>query len=309
MNDSFFTGLVSVVIPTYNQKDFVVETIESVLSQTYSKIEILIADDGSTDGTVEILQKYEQKNSRLIKVLLSPMNKGIANNLNKAFKTASGEYIAWLGGDDLMLPDKIKKQVACLEDRPDAVGCCHDAEVFESETGEIYGLFSQWANGKKGLVEGGAELWFKQGYKMLPSTFMIRSSACPPDGFDERLKYTNDWLFDVEVFRNGTVAVINETLGKYRRHSKNVTGSFDLQQIAVEDNLLAVAIVEARYPELSKFIRDKRQTILLGAARRYHRSGKKQDSYQYIKAAISAGGILNVLYLFMRWCLSKTTEN
>lgn len=253
---------VSVIIPTYNQINFVEETINSVLSQSYQNLEIIITDDGSTDGTQKILLEYELKYPDKIKVILSSINTGIASNINRGLEAVTGEYIAWLGGDDLMLPEKIKKQVELLQSRPDAVGCCHEAEVFESESSETLGLFSELYNGKSGFKEGGIELLFDPGYLMLPSTIMIRSECCPAHGFDERLKYSNDWLFDIEVFRQGKCVVINEVLAKYRRHSHNVTSSSSLKNIAFEESLIVLGIVEARYPELYPLIKKKKISII-----------------------------------------------
>src|SRR6185369_8625379 len=216
--------LVSVVIPTYNQVEFVKETIESVLAQGYQPLEIIVTDDGSIDGTAEVIQEFAKQHPKKIIPVLSNRNTGIAANLNRGLRNARGEYIAWLGGDDLMLPDKIKKQVELLRRRSDAIGCCHDAEIFESPSGRVLGSFSRLMNGKSGFREGGVELWFDASYFMLPSTVMVRSSAIPAHGFDERLKYANDWLLDIEIFRQGKCAVINEILGRYRRHGNNVTG-------------------------------------------------------------------------------------
>ena len=123
---------VSVIIPTYNQRDFVRETIDSVLAQTYNNIEIIVTDDGSIDGTREIIQEYASQYPEKIKPVYSEKNTGIAANINRGLAVRTGEFIAWLGGDDIMLPEKIQKQVDLLIGRPDAVGCCHDAEVFES---------------------------------------------------------------------------------------------------------------------------------------------------------------------------------
>lgn len=301
-------GFVSVIIITYNQKNFITDAIMSVIQQKYNDFELIVADDGSTDGTQEIIKALACEFPDKIVPALGEVNKGIAANANRGLEKAKGEYIAWLGGDDLMLTDKLGKQVTLLESRPDAAGCVHDAEVFQSETSEVLGRFSEWANGNVGLKEGGVELWFDQSYKMLPSTMMFRSAAMPTHGLDVRLKYTNDWLFDVEVFRNGKVVVLNEVLGKYRRHGANVTGSDSLNTIAVEDNLMAAAIIEARYPELANLCKKKRQIVLLGAAKRLWSDDKKRG-LSYLRAAIVSSGILSFVYIVSTWLYQKVTKN
>ena len=259
-------SLVSVIIPTYNVEQFIRETIESVLVQTYPHIEIIVTDDGSTDRTVPIVQTYAASYPDKVKLVTSPVNTGISSNFNRGLAARSGEFIAWLGGDDLMFPEKIGKQVELLRRRPEVIGCCHDAMVFVSDDGKDIGLFSELYSGRRGLVEGGIELFFNPGYKMLPSTMMIRSAFCPPAGFDDRLKYTNDILFDIEVYRQGRCAVIQEVLGKYRRHSRNWTDSPGVKTAAYEENLLLLGIVQARYPELTRLARKRRLTLTMTEA-------------------------------------------
>lgn len=291
-------GMVSVVIPTYSQVDFVRETVDSVLSQDYSSIEIIITDDGSKDGTVEVIREYAARYPDRIVPVLSDRNTGIAANLNRGLAKVRGEYIAWLGGDDLMFSEKIGKQVGLMRSRLDAVGCCHDAEVFNSSDGKVFGLFSKLMNGKSGFKEGGVELWFEASYFMLPSTVMIRSESVPVHGFDERLKYVNDWLFDVEVFRQGKCVPLNEVLGRYRRHGNNVTGSVDGKKIGNEEGIIALSIVDSRYPELYRLTRKSRITNLLAAAVQAFNNGDLKKSRDYLKITIGLGAVMRSSILF-----------
>ena len=102
--------LVSVAIITYNQKEYLRECIESILEQDYDNIEIVVSDDCSTDGTQEMLKEYDRKYPNKFVLKLSDKNQGITQNSNLAHFACSGKYIAWMGGDDLMLPEKIKKK-------------------------------------------------------------------------------------------------------------------------------------------------------------------------------------------------------
>jgi len=293
------SGLVSVVIPTYNQESFVTETIDSVLAQDYENIEIIITDDGSKDGTAEIIQRYATKYPAKIVPVLSDINTGIAANLNRGLAKVNGEYVAWLGGDDLMLPEKISKQVKLLHQRPDAVGCCHDAEVFVSPSGKVLGVFSELYNGKKGFREGDVGLWFDANYSMLPSTVMIRSLEIPGHGFDERLKYLNDWLFDVEVFRKGKCVVINEVLGKYRRHENNVTGSAHAIKIGIEEKMIALAVLDSRYPELFRLTRKNRIASIFAEAAKAFGFGDMKKTRDYLKIAMCQGAMMRSIAMFI----------
>ena len=97
---------VSVVIPTYNSSQFIVETLESVFAQTYKDYEIIVVDDGSTDNTKEVLQPYTSRIKYIYKE-----NGGPASARNVGIKSAQGEYIAFLDSDDRWLPEKLEKHI------------------------------------------------------------------------------------------------------------------------------------------------------------------------------------------------------
>jgi len=154
-------------------------------------------------------------------------------------------------------------------------------------------------NGKRGFKEGGVELWFDANYFMLPSTVMIRSEAVPSHGFDERLKYANDWLLDIEIFRQGKCVVINDVLGKYRRHANNVTGDFQAKKQGNEDGMIALCIVDARYPELHRLVMKRRSIFFLAAATWAFRDVDFKKSRAYLKIAIQQGAIIRGVILFI----------
>ncbi|MEC1719115.1 glycosyltransferase family 2 protein [Schinkia azotoformans] len=107
MNNQY---LVSIVTPAYNCEDFISETIDSVLAQTYSNWEMIIVNDKSTDNTVEVINKYVQKDSR-IKLINLNENSGAAVARNKAIEKAKGRFIAFLDSDDRWKREKLKKQI------------------------------------------------------------------------------------------------------------------------------------------------------------------------------------------------------
>ena len=102
--------LVSILIPAYNAEEFIGDTIESAVAQTWQRKEIIVVDDGSKDGTAEVVRKYLSKGV----VLVSNENKGAAATRNHAYRLSQGEYIQWLDADDLLAPDKIELQLASL---------------------------------------------------------------------------------------------------------------------------------------------------------------------------------------------------
>lgn len=124
--------LVSVLITTYNLIEFVREALDSALNQDYDNLEIIVADDASTDGTADVIREYAAKYPQKIIPLFGEVNVGFAKNTNRALKEVKGKYLVMPGGDDILLPGKISKQVAWLEADPQRILCGHDTEIFFS---------------------------------------------------------------------------------------------------------------------------------------------------------------------------------
>src|SRR5690606_34346862 len=111
------------VIPTYNQERFIRFALESAIMQTGDfEHEILVADDGSTDGTRAIIEEFVGAHPKLVRSIGTAVNRGISANFRRCFQEASGDYIAILEGDDYWLrPDKLSRQLAFLEGEPECV--------------------------------------------------------------------------------------------------------------------------------------------------------------------------------------------
>ena len=103
--------LVSVIMPTFNCGQYIIQSIESVIAQTVTDWELLIVDDCSTDNTAEVLKPYLEKYPNIHYYVL-PQNGGPAVARTEAMKRATGKYIAFLDSDDLWMPDKLEKQIA-----------------------------------------------------------------------------------------------------------------------------------------------------------------------------------------------------
>jgi len=128
--------LVTIVTPSYNQAPFLERTIRSVLGQTYPNIEYFVMDGGSTDGSVEIIQRYEKKLAGWV----SEKDRGQTDAINKGFARANGEIIAWLNSDDTYEPDAVAQAVAYLQEHPD-VGLVYADSMFINAEDEVIGQF------------------------------------------------------------------------------------------------------------------------------------------------------------------------
>jgi glycosyltransferase involved in cell wall biosynthesis len=153
--------LVTVIIASYNQREYLVQAIESVLGQTYDKIEIIIVDNGSTDGSQELIKQYEHHSH--VRVILHDKNIHITTKLNQCVDLARGDFVAILHGDDYYLPHKIERQMA----------------IFQSsgaDTGIVYGPgYRRFVDSGKQVVAGG----IRKSGNILP--WLLRYT--PSDGF------------------------------------------------------------------------------------------------------------------------------
>lgn len=119
--------LVSIITPVLNQASYIGSTIDSVLSQDYSNLEYRIIDGGSTDGTVEILQSYKERFH-----WISESDRGQSDAINKGFRQARGEILAWLNGDDIFYPQAVSNAVSALQINPSIGAVYGDCDYIDS---------------------------------------------------------------------------------------------------------------------------------------------------------------------------------
>ena len=133
MNNS---PLVTIITPSFNQAPYLEETINSVLSQTYPHIEYIIMDGGSTDGSVEIIKRYQNK----LAYWVSEKDRGQTDAINKGFARAKGEVLAWINSDDTLRPNAVEEAVRFLNDNPD-IGLVYGDTHYIDEHSKVIGRF------------------------------------------------------------------------------------------------------------------------------------------------------------------------
>ena len=234
---------VSVAIITYNQESFLRETLDSVVSQVVSfPIEIVIGDDGSTDGTQDIIKDYHKRFPDLFVPILNETNIGAGANYKKVIEACSGEYVAHLDGDDLMLPGKLEAQCEYLDENPAASACCHDMEVFESETGVFIRRYNSRVNFESKTL---SEL-LRQGADFCHSSKMFRRSTVKGSDLKFPTSIVFDWYMHLLHARYGEIHFINEVFGKYRISSNSVVFSnYKKMELVASDLLKIVDVSEA----------------------------------------------------------------
>ena len=208
---------------------FLPETIASVLAQTYSDFELIVVNDGSSDGIEDWINSLSGKRIRLI----SQENKGLAGARNTGLAAASGDYIAFIDADDLWLPTKLEKQVNVLDAEPD-VGLVYSWVELIDETGTPLG--KQRKNSASG------DVWVALTMHNIVecgSVALVRQACFEQVGlFDETLPYSccEDWDMWLRIAARYRFAFVAEPLVQYRYHSNNLSGRWQ----AMEESFRAV---------------------------------------------------------------------
>lgn len=233
----------SVLILSYNQEQFLRECIDSVLSQDYPNVQIVVSDDGSTSNVADFLRDCAQQHPGRMEVVLHPVNTGITANSNRGLALCRGKYVTWLGRDDLYMPSKVSRQVQYMEAHPECTICYHNLEIFDSDTGRTLGTF----NNNDNAYSGDVRTVIRHGTFNGALANMWRADHVPSHGFEPSIKMASDWLFWVEVLaQGGEIHYLNEVLGRYRRHAGNVTKRrFILTHM---EHLRTGVIITRRYP-------------------------------------------------------------
>ena len=228
-------GRVSVVIPAFNCAGTVGPAIESCLAQDYADFEVVVVNDGSTDRTGEVLSSFDQRI-----VVVNQANGGLAAARNAGQRHSTGEFVAWMDADDLMLPGRLRRQAAVLTLRPD-VGLVSsdftafvtpDADLESSHIGSYYdavsrlgGIRNLYPHPLPGLGSGEGGVRVGRVYEDLvwgnfvhPPTVMARRTILDAAGdSDESLRYTSDYDLIVRMARLAEFAFVDAPLLRYRR--------------------------------------------------------------------------------------------
>ena len=204
MNHQTQSPTVSVMIPYYNCKEYIVETVQSILSQSHQNFEIIIVDDGSDPEHADYLREFLADKPAIRYAVQN--NQGVAAARNHAARLAGGKYFLFLDSDDLILPDYIENCVAVLENNPDCKLVYPLAEYFDAQEG-LWNLPDY--DGLGSLLKG----------NRIPVISMHRAEDFVSLGwFDENLTTHEDWDLWIRLLSNGgTVIRIPEVLFRYRK--------------------------------------------------------------------------------------------
>ena len=210
--------LISIILPAYNAEKTLAESVDSVLAQTYDKIELVIIDDGSTDGTRAIAEKYAQKDCR-VKVLCNEVNIGVLKTRMRGVRSAKGQWLAFIDSDDLWDPDKLKRQMQ-LQERTGSVLTYCSSKFIGYDGNEI-----SW------VMHVPAEVNYRRLLKqnvILNSSVVVRKDLFlkySPFSEDQRDMH-EDYACWLLILKDGySVSGLDEPLLTYRVHNHSMTGN------------------------------------------------------------------------------------
>ena len=212
---------VSVVVPSYNHAPFVAETLRSVFRQTHAPGRLLVIDDGSRDGSAGVIDETLKDCPFPCELIARAANRGLCATLNEGLSKTVGEYFAYLGSDDLWLPDFLAARVATLGARARAVLAYGHAFIID-ERGDVRDCTLDWAS----YADGDARhMLLAQTYAPMSPTVLYRRAPLERHGWNERARL-EDYELYLRLSAGGEFAFDSRVLSAWRRHGSNTSGDF-----------------------------------------------------------------------------------
>lgn len=200
---------VSVILPVYNCDQFIFDTVQSVLDQTYTDFELIIVDDCSTDNTVAIIRGFQDDR---IQLTLKEKNTGYTDSLNYAVSIAKGQYIARMDGDDICLPTRFEKQISFLDNNPTIILCGTGIQIIGTQT--VLKHPTKHDDIKVKLCFGNS---------FYHPTVMGLKEVFAANPYDNKYEPAEDYDLWTRLVFKGELANLNEVLLFYRVHENQVS--------------------------------------------------------------------------------------
>lgn len=299
------TPKVSVIMPCYNQARFVGEAIQSVLNQTYQDFELIVVDDGSTDGSHDIVAAIGDRRIRYH----YQSNQGLAAARNAALCLARGEFVAFLDADDLFLPEKLTLQVQALDNQPE-VGLVAGGYLFVDELGKPLAERRPWCY----RPHLDLSTWLRDCPVIVNAVLVRREWLKHVGGFDPALRRVEDWdLWLRMAYRGCRMVWTPHVVCAYRMHGEQMVRDGRSQKettLAIMDKFFA-------QPDLPTELRRERQqayaaAYLSGAFREYGADQVDSATQSLAKAiqlmpALMTGNIPPLTYTLISWAADAVT--
>ncbi len=278
--------LVSVIVPVHNRRSLIGAALRSVLAQTYRDVELLVVDDGSTDGTADEVASSFGESVRLIRL---GENRGRSAARNIGWAEARGGLVAFLDSDDLWAPEKLARQVPCFASSDVALVHCRigvvdaDGRPIADESAELARAFDD-ADARGYEYGGVTETWCR----IYTSTVVVRRALLQATGgFDEQLAHFEDWDLFWRIARQGRVVALKETLVQYRRHAGNTPMRW-AQEAEPWLYVMRKHLAALEPSDTAPTLRRARHNLLLNLALGEYWRGDRRASRQWMLRALRA---------------------
>ena len=259
---------VSVVVPSYNHARFIEATLRSIMKQTLAPAELIVIDDGSSDDSPRVIERV-LSDCPFPCELVARDNRGLCATLNDGFERTRGEFFAYLGSDDLWLPDFLQARVGLLESRAPAV-LAYGHAYFVDEQNRIVDSTADWAR----YADGDARAMLLQTTAPMSPTVLTRRAALDEQRWNEDSKL-EDYDLYLRLSAQGEFAFDERILSAWRRHGANV--SWD-QALMLEEQLRAQSDAARRFGFTEKQIEDLQRTTRFNRAEDFMRIGQKSQA-------------------------------
>lgn len=215
---------ITVVIPCYNQADFLKETVESVINQSYTNWECIIVNDGSTDNSQDVIDGLCKIDNRI--KCHTQQNKGLSASRNVGLDLSCGEYIQFLDADDIILPTKLEKQIEQLEINPNLdISICRFRYFIGAQDNQYdnsFNLHEYDFSLNSFLYKWGLEYTIAHSCCLIKRDFIKKNNII----FNDKLRTCEDWYFWIEVkIMSGVLQECPENLVLYRMHHNNMSSN------------------------------------------------------------------------------------
>ena len=220
---------ISVVIPSFNQARFLPQALDSIVNQKYPKVEILVMDGGSTDGSIEIIKVFEDQ----LNYWQSQPDGGQSNAINEGIRRSSGELVAWLNSDDFYCENSLWKVGEAYQQNPGHGIYIGNGFRYNQSQGE-YSPFSE-----RHLSFNREALAFGLDYILQPSVFFSKQAWDTVEGLNADLHFCMDWDILIRISNKYSVALINEFLSASREYEETKTSSGKLRRVCEISSMVA----------------------------------------------------------------------
>jgi glycosyltransferase involved in cell wall biosynthesis len=275
--------LVSVIIPAFNAQDYVAETLDSILSQSYRNFEVIVVDDGSTDQTARIVKGYGSR----VRYYYQSNSGGCAVPRNTGIKQSSGDYLCFMDADDLMVSDRISRQVDFMERLPHLGLVFCDYRNFTEK--DIYPishfqtcphLWLLLKNRKEMVLEKPCACLAEENFGIAGSSLIRKSLLAFEADFEPTFKACEDFHLYYRLARHSDVGIINEVGMMRRLHGNNMSG--DPVKMLSESIRVRTVLRDSEKDPLARSYLNRRISECRGdLARHYAEHGQIRTSLKY----------------------------